>query len=81
MTVKKRFNTVVVPDPRSTPVLRVEEAGDLLGFSRSKSYAEAARFLATDGREGMPVVAFGRSLRVPTAALLRLLGVEAGDPT
>jgi hypothetical protein len=73
--MRKRFNTV--PDPLVTPTLRVEEAGELLDFSRSKAYAEANRYLATNGAEGLPVIRFGRTLRVPTAALLRLLGKES----
>jgi hypothetical protein len=67
-----------LPDPRVEPTLTVEDAGRLLNFGRAKSYQEASRYLATDGAEGLPVVAFGRSLRVPTAALLKLLGIESG---
>ena len=68
-----------LPDPQERPTLPVPEAGEIIGFGRAKSYQEAARYLATDGAEGMPVVKFGRTLRVPTAALLRLLGVDRGD--
>ena len=57
------------------PTLAVEEAGRFLGFGRAKSYEEARRFLAT-GEQGLPCVRFGRSIRVPTAALLRLLAVD-----
>lgn len=67
----------MIPDPRTTPTLTVEEAGAFLRLGRTKAYSEARRFLATNGTEGLPVVAFGRSLRVPTAALLRLLGIES----
>jgi excisionase family DNA binding protein len=54
------------------PFLRVEEAAELLRISRTSAYALARRFLDTDGREGLPAVRIGRSLRVPAAALEQL---------
>ncbi len=71
-----RTTRTVLPDPRLMPTLSVESAGRLLGLGRAKAYREAARYLATDGAEGLPCVAFGRARRVPTAALLRLLRVD-----
>jgi hypothetical protein len=59
-------------------VLSVEEAARLLRIGRSAAYEQARIFRATGGREGLPVIAIGRSLRVPRAALLELL--EAGRP-
>ena len=42
-----------------------------------------SRYRDTDGEEGMPVTEFGRSLRVPKAALMRMALVhpdtEVGD--
>lgn len=55
------------------PVLTVEEAAAVLRIGRAAAYDLARRFRATGGREGLPVVSFGRTLRVPRAALLRLL--------
>jgi excisionase family DNA binding protein len=49
--------------------LRVEEAAEVLRISRTSAYALTRRFLDTDGREGLPAVRIGRSVRVPTAAL------------
>jgi hypothetical protein len=69
-----------LPDPRIQPTLDVETAGRYCGFGRAKAYAEAQRYLATGGVEGMPVVRYGRTLRVPTAALLRQLGFLTTDP-
>jgi hypothetical protein len=66
----------VIPDPREQPTISVEEAGRLLGLGRRKSYYEANRFLATHGAEGLPVVRFGRTLRVPTARLLAEMELE-----
>jgi excisionase family DNA binding protein len=47
-------------------VYKVPEAGALLGLTRNASY-EAAR------RGDLPVVRIGRLLRVPKAALLKML--------
>jgi excisionase family DNA binding protein len=54
-------------------VLTVEEAAAVLRIGRGAAYALARQYLATDGREGLPVVRLGRSLRVPRAKLLGLL--------
>ncbi len=66
----------MIPDPRVQPTLDVEEGGRLCGLGRTKAYEQARRWLDTDGAEGLPCVAFGRTLRVPTAAVLRLLHLE-----
>jgi hypothetical protein len=63
-------------DPAQHPTISVEEAARILGLGRSKAYAQARLYLATSGAEGLPVLEFGRSLRVPTAALRRLLLID-----
>ena len=69
-----------LPDPRTEPTLDVARAGALVGLSRSASYTAARQFLDSDGREGLPVLRFNsRTLRVPTARLLELLGLEHGN--
>jgi Helix-turn-helix domain len=50
-------------------LLGVEQAGDLLGLSRSAAYRAAA------GGD-LPTIRFGRRLYVPTARLLQLLGLS-----
>ncbi len=69
----------VVPDPPSfdelPEVLTIEEAARLLRISRGAAYALARQWLDSGGRDGLPVVRLGRSLRVPRAGLLRLLDV------
>jgi hypothetical protein len=65
-----------LPNPVLEPTLDVERAGALCGLGRSKAYVEARRFIDTDGAEGLPVIPFGRTLRVPTATLLSMLGLE-----
>ena len=69
----------MIPSPEEKPTMTVEEAGEFLGLGRSSAY-EAAR------KSEIPVLRFGgRTLRVPTAALRRMLGidpeVEADSPT
>lgn len=66
----------MIPDPHDRPTLSVEEAGRLCGLARSAAYDQAARYIATDGAEGLPVLKFGRRLVVPTARLLAMLGFE-----
>jgi excisionase family DNA binding protein len=58
-----------LPDPTTEPTIRVDRAGQLLGISRATAY-EAAR----SGQ--LPTLRIGKRLVVPTAALLRLLGVD-----
>jgi len=60
-------------------VLTVEEAAAVLRIGRGAAYELARQWRATNGREGLPVVALGRTLRVPRAALRRLL--EESFPT
>jgi predicted site-specific integrase-resolvase len=61
---------VGLPDPEKEPTVSVERAGDALGICRASAY-EAVR------RGEIPAIRLGkRRVVVPTAALLRLLGVE-----
>jgi excisionase family DNA binding protein len=59
-------------DPRQLgqlpALLRVEQAGELLGLSRSAAYRAAAS-------GDLPTIRFGRRLYVPTARLLDLIGL------
>lgn len=59
-------------------VLTVEEAAAVLRIGRGAAYELARRFRVTGGREGLPVIVLGRSLRVPRHALLRMLDPERG---
>lgn len=54
----------------------VEEAAKLLRIGRTKAYALTQEWRATSGESGLPVVDFGHVLRVPRAALEKLLGVD-----
>lgn len=57
------------------PTIDVVTAGKALGLGRTKSYE-----LAKSGEFPCRVLALGRTYRVPTAELLRLLGVVADGP-
>ena len=62
--------------------LTVEEAARVLRIGRTTAYALAREWRATGGRSGLPVLELGRTLRVPRAALERLLEgqVHSGAP-
>lgn len=59
--------------PSSPPTfLTVEEAAAVLRIGRTAAYLLARRWQDTGGVEGLPVVRFGRLLRVPVHELERL---------
>jgi len=55
--------------PDQPDFFTVEEAAHVLRIGRTAAYELARVWRKTGGREGLPVVAFGRLLRVPRAAL------------
>jgi excisionase family DNA binding protein len=61
-----------IPDPAICPTVSVEEAAGWVGLGRSAAY-EAVR------RGELPVLHFGRTLRVPTARLRAMLGLPVSD--
>ncbi|MGI8702317.1 MAG: hypothetical protein ACR2JU_14160 [Nocardioidaceae bacterium] len=58
------------------PFLRIEQVQELTQLGRSQVYELTRLWRDTDGAEGIPVVPFGRALRVPTAALLRMALID-----
>jgi excisionase family DNA binding protein len=58
--------------------LTVEEAAAVLRIGRGPAYALARRYRLSAGREGLPNVEFGRTKRVPKAALVALLAPPSG---
>jgi hypothetical protein len=54
-------------------LMTIEEAASILRIGRTAAYEQARIWRETDGREGIPVIYFGRTLRVPRAALEKLL--------
>jgi excisionase family DNA binding protein len=71
---------VRTPSARSSDFLTVEEAARVLRIGRTAAYALARAWRETNGREGLPVVEFGRLLRVPRAALEELSGAPITTP-
>lgn len=61
----------MISDPTTRPVLTAEEAFAQLGIERSTGY-RAIR----DGTFPVPVIRIGKTIRVPAAALRRLLLIE-----
>ena len=61
-------------------LLTIEEAAALLRIGRRKAYELAARFEATGGREGLPVVRLGRCLRVVRVRLEQFLLTDPPAP-
>jgi hypothetical protein len=59
-------------------MLTVEQARDVLGIGRSLAYGEVRRYLATDGREGIPAVRIGSAIRIPRAAIVELMLAAPG---
>jgi excisionase family DNA binding protein len=55
------------------PTISVEEAADICGIGRGTAYRAAHR-------GELPSLRLGRRIRVPTARLLELLGVEDEPP-
>ena len=68
------WNTMARSNPEPPDFFTVEEAARVLRIGRTAAYQLARTWRATGGREGLPVVAFGRLLRVPRAALEALSG-------
>jgi predicted DNA-binding transcriptional regulator AlpA len=68
--ISRRTHTML-PDPSTRPVLTAEEAFAELGIDRGTGY-KAIR----DGTFPVPIIRVGRIIRVPTAALRRLLLID-----
>lgn len=71
---------MAIPNPLDTPTVSIDEAADILGISRANAYAMARTYRDTDGAAGLPVIVCGpRRFKVPTAALRRLLQLDAAS--
>jgi hypothetical protein len=54
--------------------LTIEEAARVLRVGRTAAYEQARVWRDTDGQAGLPNFMIGHALRVPTAALEKMLG-------
>ena len=66
MTNGRTFDSTNPPD-----FLTVEEAADVVRIGRTAAYRLARQYLATSGTAGLPVVRYGKQLRVPRVKLGR----------
>lgn len=71
---RKYQNPRDIPDPQTTPTITVPEAAAILGIGRDTAY-QAVR------TGDLPAIHFGGAIRIPTAALQRLLAGEASRDT
>jgi len=71
--VKKMTKPEALPVVETEPTVSVERAGRLLGISRGSAY-EAVH------QGQIPSIKIGHRIVVPTAALLRLLGLDPDPP-
>jgi excisionase family DNA binding protein len=62
-----------LPAPEDQPTLSVDEVSELLGFGRSAIY-ESVR------RGAIPSLRLGRRIRIPTAKLREMLGMDRPAP-
>ena len=69
---------VVAPD--APDFLTIEEAARTLRIGRTAAYELARSWRETNGERGLPVVAFGRLLRVPRSALETMSGGPVNVP-
>ena len=59
-----------LPDPATQPTITVDELGELMGVSRSTAYESV--------RNGeIPSIRLGRRIVIPTAAVRRMLLIDA----
>lgn len=65
------MDALEIPDPRTHPTISVPEAARLLGITGRSTAYDAAH------RGEIPVIKVGRKLRVPTAKVLALLGLDS----
>lgn len=70
---------MTLPDPNCEPTVRVERAAEILGLGRRSAYKECNRWLESGGVTGIPALRFGRAIRVPTAPLLAMIGIDVGQ--
>lgn len=66
------MNTAFEPGTTDVVLLTIKEAAQMLRIGRSLAYQLAARYEASGGVDGLPVIRVAGCLRVPKWALLEL---------
>ena len=66
------MNTAFEPGTADVVLLTIKEAAQMLRIGRSLAYQLAARYEASGGVDGLPVIRVAGCLRVPKWALLEL---------
>ena len=61
--------------PHERHFLTIAEAGERLRISRNAAYEAARRYRKTGGADGLPNIRIGGTLRVPVAALERMVDI------
>lgn len=61
---------MVLPDPKTTPTISVEDAGKVFGISKDAAYRAAHA-------GEIPILRFGKRMLVPVARLYEMLGQKA----
>lgn len=70
----------MVEGPDVPDFFTVEEAARILRIGRTAAYELARSWRETNGERGLPVVAFGRLLRVPRSVLETMSGGPVNIP-
>jgi excisionase family DNA binding protein len=65
----RKQDEIMIPNPVERPTITVEEAAEILGIGRSAAYAAIHR-------GELAAIRIGRTLKVPTAPLLKMLGIH-----
>lgn len=65
---------IEIPDPQKRPTISVPEAARLFGITGRATAYDAAH------RGEIPFIKVGRQMRVPTAKVLALLGLDNPTP-
>jgi hypothetical protein len=66
----------MLPNPNEQPTISVRTAAAALGIGVTLAYAEARRFVETDGAAGLPAIAIGSRIVCPTSAIRRLCQLD-----
>lgn len=67
----------MLPDPSERSTLNAGEVAAVIGLGVTLVREQGCLYIATDGREGIPCIRYGRLLKFPTAAIRRHLGIDA----